>query len=84
MTGLLGQNTLVYLWGTFSAPCTQLPPRPLNKHFFRCTIIWSESQEDKEQSDDQGLIYTLILCEGHPLIYLQTTASHTVVQMSDG
>lgn len=37
-----------------------------------------------EQSDDQGLIYTLMLVEGHPLIYLQTAACHIVVQMSGG
>lgn len=29
----------------FFAPCTKLPC--LNQHFFKCTIIWSESQEDR-------------------------------------
>lgn len=43
-----------------------------------------QSSQVKEQSDDQGLIYTLMLCEGHPLIYVQSTAGHIVPQMPDG
>lgn len=50
-----------------------------------------QSSQVKEQSDDQGLIYTLMLCEGHPLIYVQSTAEahnsghcHIIPQMPDG
>lgn len=60
-----------------------IAPHWLNKHSFKRTIIWSESQQHEEQSDDQGLIYTLMLFEGRPLIFLHTTDNHIVVQTSD-
>lgn len=77
-TSLLFNSELIVEWNVFCSVSQ------LSRGDRTNISLGVQSSQVKEQSDDQGLIYTLMLCEGHPLICVQSTASHIVPQMPDG